>query len=162
MNRNMSKRLISWIILITFISVTLSSCSFIDQFTDKGKIKISVNSYLSDIQSGVFVFDNLESQYASDKAFSEMKYLVDESEVIMKAGMKKITFEIGDITADKSSKSGTCVVTISAIDVPKLIEGFVDHNPDFDELLEAVKAQNPVMSSHTITLSVVYDSAGKM
>lgn len=162
MNRKTSKRLISWVILITLISVALSSCSFIDQFTDKGKIKSTVNSYLSDIQSGVFTFDNFGSDYASDKAFSELKYLAEESEVIMKAGMKKITFELGDITADKGSKSGTCGITISAVDVPKVIEGFGGHKPDFDEMLEAVKAQGSVMSSHTITLSVIYDSADKM
>jgi len=162
MKKTKSQHLVSWVILIMLISITLSSCSFIDQFTDKGKIKITVKSYLSDIQSGVFTYDKLASKYASDTAFSELEYLADEAEVIMKSGMKKITFEIGDITADKSNKTGTCGVTISTVDVQKVREGFGENMPNYDEMLAAVGAEGSVMSEHMITLSVIYDSAAKM
>jgi hypothetical protein len=162
MKKGMSKRLMAWGIMITLLCLSLSSCSFFDQYTDKGKIKSSVNSYLSDIQSGVFTYDKFQSKYASDKAFTELDYLEEDAEIIMKSGMKKITYTVGDITADKGTKSGTCSVTISAVDVPKLLAGFGDHTPDFDEMHEAVIAQNAAMSEHTLSLSVVYDSSGKM
>lgn len=157
-----TKRLFSSLILIALLSVMLSSCSFIEQFTDKGKIKTTVTDYLDDIQSGVFIYDKYKSKYAKDEVFSTLAYKEEEAETIMRSGMKKITFKLGDITADKGKKSGTCNVTISAVDIPKVIEGFGGKSPDYDELLAAVSADAPAMSEHLITLAVMYDSGDKM
>lgn len=162
MNKRMSKRLMLWVILIVLLSLMLSSCSFFEKYTDKGKIKSTVNSYLSDIQSGVFLFDKYQSKYASDQPFSKLKYFEEDAELIMKSGMHKITFEIGDISSDKGNKSGTCSVTLSAIDVQKLLEGFGEVTPECDDLIKAVETQDVEMSEHTISLSVVYDSEDKM
>ncbi len=153
-------RLLSMFSVILVSCMLLTSCGLIPEGAAAG-IKKTVASYMDAIQDGSFSDDDYESSYAVDTAFSDLAFADEAVKTSMEKGFTKITYKIDAATGSTKAKTGTCDLTVTAIDVEKVITSFEDGKMDADSLLEAIKSKKAPTKDYEITLSMSYDSTAK-
>ena len=139
----------------------LSSCAFGTGGVESG-IKKAVTSYLDVIQDGTFADDEYASEFADDAAFSDLEFADEAVKEIMEKGFRKIEYTIDAVSGSLKNNEGSCDLTITAVNVEKVIAGFEDDSFDADMLMDAIKDKKVPMKDYEITLDMTYDKADKV
>ncbi|MEI8198753.1 MAG: hypothetical protein WCG21_01725 [Eubacteriales bacterium] len=142
----------------------LSSCSLASLLGGnvKADIKKAVTSYLDVIQDGTFTDDKYESEFADDTAFADLKFKDEAVREIMDKGLTLIEYTIDATSGNVKKEEGACDVTITAIDVKKVLAGFEDGKLDADTLMAAVKDKKAPTKDYEITLDMTYNASDKV
>lgn len=158
MKKMNNKIIVHLLIMILCISMTLSSCVFLQSSgrDDSKAVKSAVSDFLESIADGSYAKDDYKSSFSKDKSFSRMKFENDLGEEMMILGFKRIEFEIEESEGNQKDEEGSCEVTLKALDVKKILKDF-DDGIDATAFSDAVKAKKAPMKEHEITFELEYD-----
>ncbi len=165
MNNHLSHRSVVLASLLLVGSFLLSSCSLIGNLTGGGAaegIKKVVASYLDDISDGTFTDDEYESEYADDSAFADLIFEEEDVIKIMDRGLTRIEYTIDAAEGSVKEETGTCDITVTAVDVEEVLSDLEDETIDADILMDAVKDKGAPKQDYEITLEMTYDSDDKV
>jgi len=142
----------------------LSSCGLESLLGGDAKpgIKKAVTSYLDVIQDGTFTDDKYESEFADDTAFADLEFADDAVREIMDKGLTLIEYTIDAASGDVKKEEGACDITITAVNVEKILAGFEDGKLDADTLMAAVKDKKAPTKDYEITLDMTYNATDKV
>lgn len=146
------------LIALTLSAVMMtSSCGLLGQRTDDSKaVKAAVSDFLDSISDGSYAKDDYKSSFSKDKSFAKLKFEEEDAEALMELALKKVSYKITDAEGDEKSEEGTCKVTLTAIDLEKILDD-LEEGYDYDALEEAVKAKKAPTDDHKIVFELEYD-----
>jgi len=153
-----------------FILVTVAGCfllsscgltSLLGESAESG-IKKSVTSFLKDVKEGTFTDDGYESKYADDTSFADLPFKSKSVTAVMDKGFTKIIYSVDSAQGDQKTAEGTCDVSITAVDVKKVLSGLEGKTLDEKSFMAAVKNSKAPMADYTITLDMTYSSTDKL
>ncbi|MBN1775364.1 MAG: hypothetical protein JW817_02745 [Clostridiales bacterium] len=148
---------------ILLIALTLSavmittSCGLLEGRADDSKaVESAVSDFLDSISDGSYEKDDYKSSFSKDKSFAKLKFEEEDAEKLMGIAFKKVSFKITDAEGDEKSEEGTCKVTLTAIDLEKILED-LEEGYDYDALEEAIEAKKAPTDDHKIVFELEYD-----
>jgi len=165
------------------VSILLSACGLhLGANSSSAKvpedIQTVVEDYLDDLQGGILSSDNYQSDYAKDSPFADLSFIQidsgnstsqsnsptgetagpDERIAIMEAVFDSISYDIGDAKGSLQSKEGTCDVTITAVDIAKVLSSLATGKITAIALTDAITADNAPTKDYDITFDLSYSS----
>ena len=164
-------------------SILLSACG-LHLGANSSSAKVSediqtvVEDYLDDLQGGTLSSDKYQSDYAKDSPFADLSFIQidsgnstsqsnsptgetagpDERIAIMEAVFDSISYDIGDTKGSLQSKEGTCDVTITAVDIAKVLSSLATGKITAIALTDAITADNAPTNDYDITFDLSYSS----
>lgn len=147
------------IVFVIITSLFLSSCGLLDSVgkrDDSEDIETVVSDFLDSIADGSFADDDFKSDLISDKGFSKLKFSDKDAEDLMVIAFEKIGYEIGKIKGDSEDEEATCKVTITAIDLDKIMDD-LDEDYELEDIEDAIKAKKAPTEEYDVTLDLEYD-----
>ncbi len=134
-----------------------SSCDLTGGGRDDGKaIEKAVSEFLDSIADGSYAEDDYKSSLTKDKSFAKLKFEEDDAEKLMALAFEKVSYEITDAEGDEKDEEGTCDITLTAIDLEKILEDMED-GYDYETLEDAIKAKKAPTDEHEIVFDLEYD-----
>ncbi len=137
-------------------ALLISSCGIFDGKNDGKEIEAVVLDFLDSIADGTYAEDDYKSKHSSDKSFSKIKFEEEDAEQLMTLGFEKIKYEIISSEGDRKDEEGTCEITLTAIDLEKILKEYED-GYEYETLKDAIKAKKAPTDEFEIVLELEYD-----